>query len=256
MSHRTTPARLRLRSLSNLAFTLVLASAVPVSAQAVTISFIPVSDASGQDTEPNQMNSSPIVFDDVYTFLHGDTSSIGFAHTLIQPQNTNSPHQRWRFPMEFDISAIPGGSIVNSATLTVTPASIFLFEGSPFHLDLYSYTADGTVTLSDMTGGSALSSVGITTTALSTISFDVTSLLSTLVSGSIDDVGLRLQQSEVPSSLPAFAANVTGIELFTSNDSTPSRRPTLTVDYVPEPTTGLLLAAGLIGLAVSGRNER
>lgn len=150
-----------------------------------------------------------------------------------------------RWAMEFDLSSLPSGAVVNSVTLTLRAST-----GSAVgQTGLSGYSGNGSMSLADMTAGSLLST--FTPATFSIFSVDVSAFVTGLVGLDVDWAGFNLRQT------PLEAVGSGLGHLWNGPDNFPA--PSLVIDYtaptafVPEPASTLLVAIALGGLALVRR---
>src|SRR5206468_11730561 len=113
---------------------------------------------------------------DSYVSNTGPTDNHGSETTLYA---WAGPSGKWYAYLNFDFSAIPAGSTIDSATLTIFNATYSYSGANAINLDIYavgSGWAEGTITWNNMTAviGSASRTVISSGTAGGTKSYDVT----------------------------------------------------------------------------------
>lgn len=150
--------------------------------------------------------------------------------------------------IEFDLSAVPSGSTINSAVLS-------LFHSANSNLgsqyDVFRVTSpwsEATVTF-DTAPSFDPTPVGSLTIADASVSvyrdWDVTSLIQGWANGAFANDGMWIEEIPVAGSATAY---------FDSSDSIPGQRPILTIDFMspasatPEPAAFALFAMGGLGL--------
>lgn len=147
--------------------------------------------------------------------------------------------------MEFDISAIPVGSTINSATLNLFVNN---FEGFR-SLQINGWFGDGAVQLGDFAIDDHLASFNINTGISIPLITDATNFVANVLAGSGQAAGFNVQEDPPP------ASNF----LIMSIQQSPT---SLSIDYtapvgVPEPTSLALIVAGLVtGGACRWRKRR
>ena len=157
-------------------------------------------------------------------FVAGGWSLFDPAAPILMVRTPTDTDNEYRVAMEFDISALPLGAVVNSATLKLMSMDPNAMIG------VYGYAGDGVVAAADLAVDNwvlffdhhpGLNEV------------DVTGFVQLLVSSSQNYAGFALREE---------ATN--HYALFMSVES--NSPPELLIEYVPEPVTlGLLLLGGL-----------
>lgn len=156
----------------------------------------------------------------------------------------NNGFTSFRTAVEFDLSAVPTGAVVNAATLT-TFANV---NDGPREIALYGYAGDGSISLADFSLGSLVASATVNPVAgLQTVIFDATAFLDTLVAGNATFAGFNLRED------PANSVNL-GVMGFME---LPARLSIgFTVGAVPAPPAIWLFTSGALGLLLAKRLRR
>jgi Disaggregatase related repeat len=176
---------------------------------------------------------------DAYIDSSSTTQNTG-ADTANDAIKTSSGAYR-RMLINFDLSSIPAGSLINSAVLTLTARLTFTGANVGIYRVTRSWT-EGGVTWNKYDGStnwtaaggdfnataSATSSIGSLSDG-SKVAFTLTSLVQSWVSGSTNNGLLVKLVDEAGSSIS------TGLPSYSSDDATSSHRPVLFIDYT-EPT--------------------
>lgn len=214
---------------------LLLGFTVTSLADVVTIELSPVSDRTANDPD----------FDFVFDSIDPESFDfLGAEHRfeLSEPRITN-------FGLEFDISSIPPGSVVQSANLRLTP---FSFNTSS-RLEFFGYPGNGVVELSDFNGGLTRFGDLYRPNDLENGLVDVQPYLQQLVDDGESYLGLVGQMVINPGLF-------TNIIFSRSNESlSVGERPLLTVNFVPEPGSSALALVGcglLFAICTRGRVRR
>ncbi|MGV3485047.1 MAG: DNRLRE domain-containing protein [Planctomycetaceae bacterium] len=146
----------------------------------------------------------------------------------------------YRGALEFDISGVPAGQTIDSATL-----SLFARTGRPVgsepNLQLHGYTGDGTISLADFTQNNLLmefTSVGDNTT----LNADVTSLIQSLYIGGNPFVGFNTRTTTSGGQVVLQAK-----ESSTLTMPSPQLSITYSATAVPEPS-GLMACSAAFAL--------
>jgi hypothetical protein len=148
----------------------------------------------------------------------------------------NNGYTSFRTAFEFQLPAIPVGSTINAAALTLIDN---VFEG-PRQLALYGYAGDGILDLNDFSEGTLLGSSTVLPVGSQVVIFDTTSLVDSLMGGSSAFAGFNVR--EEPPNTPNFTVMILDVN---------STSPALTIDFtepLPEPSPLWLLGTVLVGL--------
>ncbi len=202
--------------------------ALPSSTQAATSLFIPTADGDVQTFGGDSLDTSDVRLT--------TTQSGGLERHII---------------LEYDLNTIPSGSTVTSASIELVKDGGFANTGSnPIPLNFFLFLGDGTVGISDF---------GAAATAAGTLSIPIASGTpangtafshnfsdNSAIQSAIDSTGLLTVRIETDSFATAnFASLENTSELIA---------PTLTVNFVPEPSSTLLI--GLTSFFVLQRRKR
>ena len=114
----------------------------------------------------------------------------GVFETLIDPPGSvlNNGYQEDRTAIELDISSIPGGSTIESASLTF----IHNLSDTSRQLHIYGYQGDGSVTLDDFTIGELVASNDV----ISPFQVDVTTFVQNLVDAEATYAGFSIREAD------------------------------------------------------------
>lgn len=175
------------------------------------------------------------------------TSITGYTAVATDPDTlfsvSRSVGDEVRTVLEFDVSGLPGGVVINSVTLNlVADTSV----GTSSEIELHHYAGDGAVTAADFT---AVNATPVThNTLVSLVSPTLNSIDVTSMYTHSPIAGFRLSQNDDPGTF-----NFTGLLGGAS-------APTLVIDYtaatVPEPGTWVVLALGTVGVVCHRRRCR
>lgn len=151
---------------------------------------------------------------------------------------TNNGYTSFRTAFEFDLSALPAGAIVNSATLTTVLSN---WEGTRA-LEARGYEGDGTVQLGDCDNLDGLvGTFGVDPIGTQTLTLDVTGFVAGLVASGGPFAGFNVRE-EPPSS---------GMVIFLDVDST----PLLSIDFGAEQIVGIDIKPGGVPNSINRRSE-
>ena len=213
------------RRLSLSALALSLAAAVPLVSRAAVLDVYYSSLATGRDGGPQD----------------------GVFDAIVAPGMAGVSNNGWtsmRTAFEFTLSALPTNAVINAATVTMTVGWV---DGTR-QVALHGYAGDGAVTLADFAldglMGVRTLSPSSTPAIAQHLSFDVSDFLKGLASGDRTFVGFNLREDP---------ANEPNYEVLYFDTRPSYYAPRLSVDYTtraaPEPSSLLLLAAGVMALA-------
>jgi len=199
------------------------------TAHATTVSFIPVDNNYAQDADMNGVFDTLATKYSPYFLLHTSLSQAPFLG--IEPGDVRSG-------LEFNISGIPQGSIITSATFSFYATSGYHNSDEnpgPFlGRSVSGYTGDGQITLSDF------NNLSIVANSM-TEAFDVTSFVQSLVDAGNGYVGLIVGENSLGY----------GRELYSLDHAEPGGLPpALVIQYtVPEASSFALFSfAGVTAL--------
>jgi hypothetical protein len=212
------PMTFRVRSASGLVLLLLLFGS-PVGADTITLNAIAFASASDDGPQDG-------IFDD-FIIGSGSIANNGFTN--------------FRTALEFGLAAIPSGSSVNSATLTL---SLNNFEGTR-SLRVDAYAGDGSIELTDFALDGFLTSLNLGVGSFF-VTADATSLVSNLLASGNNFVGFNLRED--PANSPNF------LVMFVDEPGA-GLGPSLSIDFSPVPEPGTLALLGT-GLAILVRRQR
>jgi hypothetical protein len=204
------------------------------SAHATTVSLIPVDNNYAQDADTNGVFDTLATKYSPYFLLHSSLSQSPYLG--IEPGDVRSG-------LEFNISSIPQGSIITSATFSIHNASGYHNSDEnpgPFlGQSVSGYVGDGQITLSDF------SNLTIVANSM-TDDFNVTSLVQLLVNAGNGYAGFIVGQNSLGY----------GVEEYSLDHAYPGGpAPTLVIQYtVPEASSFALLS--LTGVSTLLRRKR
>jgi hypothetical protein len=211
----------------------------PSIASATVIALQP-NGAAGKDAEINsEFPDAATGLFETYLIVHwaGNARSIGL--------------------IEFDLSGIPSGSTISSATLSLFHHANSCLGCEYDVFQVITSWAEATVTFNTrpLLHPVPVASLVIGDSATQVFrSWDVTSLVSGWVSGAFTNDGMSIEEVPVMGSAAVYFAS--------SDNPTAANWPTLTIDYtaavaaVPEPGTLALFGISLLGLAAFRRRRK
>jgi len=211
-------------------FLLVLLVAVADSAFSENIDLFYVDGATAVDNGPQDG-----IFD---AFAPANLGSIN-----------NNGFTSFRTAFEFDISTIPSGSVINSATLTVQAN---VFDVGVRNIELHSYTGNGSVQLGDFALNDFASVRALSPTGTQIVNFDITSVIINHVANGDYVPGFSLREEP---------ANTENYQVMNVSMGSAGSGPTLSIDYSNAPpitgapipvlnSTGIaIIILALLGLA-------
>lgn len=182
-----------------------------------------------------------------FTYFTGDAFvRASFSQTT---NHANVSVEENYLAMEFDLSSVPVGNTVTSASLSWTELSDFLSPGN-IH-PLKGYVGDGLFTVSDFAGGADLGQVA-SGTSDGRVSFDVTAFAAARVAASNRYAGFSvLNGGYYQQSIGMFGTYTTvGEYRIGSRLAIPDSRPRLVLTFVPEIGAFSFASVSALGLFV------
>lgn len=162
-----------------------------------------------------------------------------FADSNLGSVNNNG-YTSFRTAFEFDLSGLPAGAIVNSATLTMVLTN---WEGSRA-LQARGYAGDGTVHLADCDNLDGLvGTFGVDPSGTQTVTLDVTGFVAGLVAGGGPFAGFNVREE------PANASNFLVMSLDLQYT------PVLSIDFSAEQIVGIDIKPGGVPNSINRRSE-
>jgi hypothetical protein len=147
---------------------------------------------------------------------------------------------------EFSLGGLPADAIVQSATLKVTTAGLISNTGPTADVSFHGYTADGAITEADHALNSAATLVASETYPTGGAGVPIGTVLD------IDLVDLMPLQDAVGSDYFGVRSETVNFVSFSVHSletgNSTAMVPTLEVTFVPEPSTALLAALGMLGV--------
>lgn len=161
-----------------------------------------------------------------------DLSNLGLVN--------NNGYTSFRTAFEFDLSGLPAGAIVNSASLTMVLTN---WEGTRA-LQAHGYAGDGTVQLSDCDNLDGLvGTFGVDPIGTQTVTLDVTGFVAGLFAGGCPFAGFGVREE------PANTSNFTVMSLDGQYT------PVLFVDFSAEQIVGIDIKPGGVPNSINRRSE-
>lgn len=204
------------------------------TAHSAQVAFVPVDDNYAQDADMNGVFDTLATRTGPYFLLHNSLSQAPLLG--IEPGDV-------RPGLEFNISGIPQGSIITSATFSIYAASGFHNgdenPGPSLGKSVSGYAGDGEITLSDF------SNLSVVANSM-TDDFDVTSFVQSLVNAGNGYAGFIVGQNSLGY----------GVEQYSLDHAEPGGHPpTLVIQYtVPEVSSFALFS--LAGVTSLQRRKR
>jgi hypothetical protein len=147
----------------------------------------------------------------------------------------NNGYTSFRTALEFDISAVPAGSVINAATLTIVVGFV---EGTR-QIALNGYSGSGAISLGDFSLNGLVGNATLNPPGPQTVIFDATVFLESLLTSGEAFAGFNVRED------PANPSNFTVFNVL-------DYEPRLSIDFVaqavPEPSPVSLLGAGLLAI--------
>lgn len=186
-----------------------------------------------------------------------NTSAAAMQASFSQVQShANVSRTENKFAMEFDLSTIPAGNVVTSATLSWTELTDFLSPGNTH--PLAGYTGDGLLTGTDFFGGVSLGQVANAVND-GRVSVDVTTFLADRVDAGDAFVGFSVVNGGYYTTSTGMFSSYTTVgtyQIASRLHGDPNARPQLVVTVVPEMGAVSLLGCGaLLIFAIASRRR-
>jgi hypothetical protein len=140
----------------------------------------------------------------------------------------NNGFTSFRTAFEFSLSALPMGSTINSANLTMV---LYNYEGTR-SIEVHGYTGDGTVQLSDLALNGLVGTASVAPSGVPTLFFDVTRFVADLVSNGGTFAGFNVREE------PANTSNFVIMQLALSGV------PVLSIDFSTGQTVAIDVKSG------------
>lgn len=135
--------------------------------------------------------------------------------------------------VQFDISSIPSGSVIDDATLTLTCENYYTTVTVYVHRVTASWT-EGTVTYTNQPAHDGTADASLSVSSTGAKNFDVQALVQEWVDGTAN-YGIKLISSS------EGTASLTGVNFDSSDFGTAGSRPKLVVNYTPPPSMFLVM---------------
>jgi hypothetical protein len=195
--------------------------------ESAAISITPTVDGSVKDGLDSPKDGNP------------DHVSEGSIVQALNVDRSNLPFED-RGIIEFDISSLSLGML---GPVTLDLPVVRSMGPFPFTIDVFSYVADGSLSLGDFNAGSPFTSFDYF--GAPHVALDVTSVVHDLQLSGSEFLGFNFQFA-VPTTIPSNGPYIA----FNSLEFLPSATLVFTI---PEPSTLLLLLVALLGLVVTVR---
>lgn len=195
---------------------LLISVLIPTQASATVVDFRYTVAGTASDDGPQDG-----VFDAFSPLNFGSVNNNGFAS--------------FRTALEFDISAVPAGSEINAATLTIFVGFV---EGAR-QIAVNGYAGDGIISLDDFSLNRLVGDATLNPPGSQAVIFDATAFLERLVTSGEPFAGFNIRED------PANPSNFT---VFFVLDNAPLLSVDFVAQTVPEPSALSLVGASLLVL--------